>query len=304
VTTGSSGQDNSEGKGDLSLDRMLIAEVGANPQRLAAAIHAQLGDVPGPVPIAAIAHALDIVEIRAEPMTSIEGALLTTPERSSGKILLNARSSPQRRRFTLGHELGHFLNDWHRPTSPDGFRCSRADMIETDSASQNRHRRQEAEANRFAIELLAPRAKTKPYLRGGADLRHVLAMAEAFDISRAAAARRYVELHGDALAVIFSRNGRFLYADRTQGFPGLCFGRDAAVPRLPTGDAAGSLSVVEEMEAEDWLAASRVAPLHVQTLHQQEGHAMSLLRIDAVPDDDDDGGLDDAYERFERSRGR
>jgi hypothetical protein len=283
---------------------MLIAEVGANPQRLAAAIHAQLGDVPGPVPIAAIAHALDIVEIRVEPMPNIEGALLTTPERSSGKILLNARSSSRRRRFTLGHELGHFLNDWHRPTSPGGFQCSRADMIETDSASKNRHRRQEAEANRFAIELLAPRAKTKQYLRGAADLRHVLAMADAFDISRAAAARRYVELHGDALAVVFSRNNRFLYADRTQGFPNLCLGRGPAVPRLPSGDAAGSLSVAEEMDSEDWLAASRVASLQVQTLHQKEGYAISLLRIDAVPDDDEGDGLDDAYDRFERFKSR
>ena len=48
----------------LALDRMEIEEAGPNPERLAAAIHAQLQLKAGPVPVYEIAEALDIVEIR------------------------------------------------------------------------------------------------------------------------------------------------------------------------------------------------------------------------------------------------
>ena len=57
---------------------------GADPARLAAAIHLQLGASQSPVPIREIAYALDIVEITESPLSNIEGALVTTSERDSG----------------------------------------------------------------------------------------------------------------------------------------------------------------------------------------------------------------------------
>jgi hypothetical protein len=45
----------------LELDRMAIEEAGPNPERLAAAIHLQLRDKGGAVPVYAIAKSLDIV---------------------------------------------------------------------------------------------------------------------------------------------------------------------------------------------------------------------------------------------------
>src|SRR5689334_16823627 len=96
----------------LQLDRMALDDVGANSRRLAEAVHEQLGEGLGPVPVYEIARALDIDEIREEPLSNIEAALVTTPERDRGAVLLNTESSPQRRRFSLGHELGHFLNTW------------------------------------------------------------------------------------------------------------------------------------------------------------------------------------------------
>jgi Zn-dependent peptidase ImmA (M78 family) len=147
----------------LSLDRMSVEDVGLNPQRLAESIHAQLQGNLVPVPVREIALALDIDEIREEPLTSLEAALVTTAERDRGKILLNSNSSRRRRRFSVGHELLHFLNPLHQQTAPEGFQCSRADM-RVSSATQNRHLRQEGEANAFAIELLTPRSQLKPLL--------------------------------------------------------------------------------------------------------------------------------------------
>ncbi|WP_375459515.1 ImmA/IrrE family metallo-endopeptidase [uncultured Enterovirga sp.] len=118
----------------LTLDRMAIEEVGMNPARIAAAIHDQLGDVPGAVLVEAVAYALDIVEIRIEVLARVEGALIAPPERGSGSILLNARSHPRRRRFTLAHELGHYLSPHHVPTAQTGFCCDQSDMISRTSS--------------------------------------------------------------------------------------------------------------------------------------------------------------------------
>ena len=171
-------------------------------ERLAAAIRLHLGHASGPVPVYEIAEALDIVEIREAPMRGLEGALVTTPDRNVGSIVVNSRSHPLRRRFTLAHELGHFLNPWHRPSdSSGGFSCSRADMgvgWKRRSAAISRHTTQEIEANRFAIELLAPPDLMRPYLRGIPDLAKVLSLARALDLSREACARRYVEKIGRA----------------------------------------------------------------------------------------------------------
>src|ERR1700729_3247128 len=157
---------------------MEIEEHGPNPERLAAAIHLQLRHASGPVPVYEIAEALDIVEIREAPMRGLEGAVVTTPDRNVGSIVVNSRSHPLRRRFTLAHELGHFLNPWHRPSDPSGgFSCTRPDLgngWRRGSAPVSRHVAQEIEANRFAIELLAPPPLLHPYLSGIPDLAKVI----------------------------------------------------------------------------------------------------------------------------------
>ena len=65
------------------------------------------------------------------------------------------------------------------------------DMIAQDLTTA----RYEAEANRFSIELLAPRHMARPYLNGLPDLQKVRALGNRLDLSAAAAARRYIELH-------------------------------------------------------------------------------------------------------------
>ena len=289
----------------IQLDRMALDDVGANPIRLAEAIHEQLGDRPGPVEVEAIARALDIVEIRKAPLTNIEAALITTRERDCGSILVNASSSRQRQRFSIGHELGHFLNPWHQPTSADGFQCNRSDMIVRDRESADRHLRQEAEANSFAIEMLAPRKLVRPYLLPKPDLRHVLGMAEDLDLSREAAARRYVELHDENLAVVFGKDDRFSYAESCVGFPSLCLKKGDPVATAGTRREA-PLSRIEQVDAEDWLYRPNPHQLMAQTLHQQNGFSITLLRTSSSADDgddDDDSGIDDAYERLTRPIG-
>lgn len=64
------------------------------------------------------------------------------------KIIINENCLKQRRRFTLAHELGHVLIPWHVGTIVDEI-----DLAEVRS---EQYWALEAEANRFAAELLMP----------------------------------------------------------------------------------------------------------------------------------------------------
>jgi hypothetical protein len=286
----------------IVLDRMEIEEAGANPKRLAEAIHHQLGRSRGAVPVHGIAKALDIQEIREEPLRNLEAALLTTPDRGWGSILINSDSSPQRRRYSVGHELLHFLNPWHEPTSPEGFQCNHRDMLVTRASGADRHRRQEAEANEFAIELLAPPARVAPYIDSPVDLEHALGMARDLDISREAAARRYVALHEERLAVVFIINGHLRYAQLGTGFPRLSISKGQPIPFLPRHSGGGTLSALDEVDAADWLERPQGTSMSVQSLRQRDGYAIILLK--AQSNDAEDNDLEDLYDRFARARSR
>ena len=267
----------------LELDRMRLDDIGGNPERLATAIHDQLPPLEGALPVYEIARALDIEEIREAPLKSFEGALITSPEKSRGAIVVNSLSSRQRRRYTVGHELGHFLNPWHMPTTASGFECTRADMLVRSGASQ--HLKQEAEANRFAIELLAPEPRIRPYLAGAADLAHALAIATDFDISKEAAVRRYAALHHETLAVVFSRAGTVRYIVRPPEFPALSF-RNGDRLSLTGGMGAEW----DDLDARDWLKETADVELSAQILRQAGDYSTVLLRVEGA-DEEDEGDI-------------
>jgi IrrE N-terminal-like domain len=274
----------------LILDRIEVAEAGAAPSALAAAIHAQLHDQTGAVPVHAIAKALDIVEIREEPTTSFEGALVMPPDRGFGSIVVNSRSSRERRRFTIAHELGHFLNIWHRPTQPNGtFACRIQDLSQSWSvrnSDQDRHKVQESEANRFAIELLAPRSRLQPFLKGIPDLGHVVTIAGRLELSREASARRYIELREEALALVFSLDGIVRYADRGHSFPFLGLSKGDKMPSVPPARGDDTITHHEEADPRDWGMRPNGESLVVQTLHQNAGFAITLLALESNDEDD------------------
>ena len=276
----------------IQLNRMEVEEVGTNPERLAGAIHKQLGLAIGPVPVFAIARALDIVEIREENLTGVEGALVTTPQRPRGSIVINRLSPIERRRFTLSHELGHFLNQFHRSSVESGFQCSQRDM--TVSGGDGWHLKQEAEANRFAIELLAPQSLIRRYLATAPDLTQVVAMAGDLEISKEASARRYVEKHRENLAAVFSKDGRVKYTAPGKNFPALDLQPKTPLPVYLDKSGQGDVTDFDPVDASEWLRKSKGFSLLAQTLVQRDGHAITLLQAD---ENEDDGEID-TFDRF------
>tara|TARA_R110002074_G_scaffold400651_1_gene596606 strand:- start:529 stop:1350 length:822 start_codon:yes stop_codon:yes gene_type:complete len=265
----------------LELDRIALDDAGSDPVRLAAAIHKQLPDLPaGYVPVEEIALGLDIVEIRVEDVGGFEGALITQREKSYGSILVAAKSSSKRRRFTVGHELCHFLHPRHQATNRDGFRCAKIGLAIPEE--KIRHLRQEYEADLFAIELLAPRNRVRPYLEHAPDLGRVIAMSETLRISKAAAVRRYANLHSEKVAAIFSQNGVICNVVRPKLFPYLGVWNNHPLPAVSkrNGNELGDWS---EGRAGDWLGFPAGKMLLMQTLHQIDGRATTLLHVVSEP---------------------
>jgi hypothetical protein len=215
---------------------------------------------------------------------------VTTSDRNVGSIVVNSRSRPERRRFTLAHELGHFLNLWHQPQGPMGsFSCTESDLgrgWRSRPTAVSRHVNQETQANRFAIELLAPARLVRPHLYGIPDLEKVLSMATALAINREAAARRYAELHEQPTALVFSTEGCVRYVERHPEFPFVACRRGQPLFDLPESSGDDKISAHVEADPKDWLGRDEKAALLAQTLRQSGGYAITLLVLDKTEDDE------------------
>jgi len=169
-----------------------------SPERIIAEILRQVPDLPIPVPIEELAAAVEITAIHRMATENFEGGLITQPERRDGVILVNGKANRLRQRYTIGHELGHYLIAAHQPGNSGQFACSKSDMNIRKADRDNRSQRMEAEANRFSAGILMPLIKFKADMRsqGGPDLNHVVALAATYDVSK--------EADGDSLLVLSS----------------------------------------------------------------------------------------------------
>jgi IrrE N-terminal-like domain len=251
------------------------------PESIAGAIHAQLPNDGRSVRVDLIAAALDFVEIRREPLQSFEGALITTPDRDIGSILVNSASHLTRQRFTIAHELGHFLIPSHVPTD-GGFHCSRSDLLATWRMSTPEASRQESEANIFAIELLAPMERLAPYLLGAPDLAEVIKIADNLVLSRQASARRYLELHDYDMALLFSKKGILRYIQTTSHFPPVKIRPGDSLPPPAKADFETGVTVRSESDQKIWMSRPNGRTLLTQTLPQSKGFAITLLTFEGA----------------------
>lgn len=277
----------------LTIDRMEIDDVGGDPVKLAAAIIEQLPDLTKPVPVRDIAAAIDIYEICEEPLSGLEGGLIVADDKSEGAILVHRDRPETRKRYTIAHEIGHYVNPWHKSDSPEGFRCRARDMAIERHAPNDRAAKMEVEANQFAAELLMPRQEVGKFLRGkaGADIDHIIGMADRFHVSREAAARRYVAHVGEPVAVVFSKDGQIRYIKTNDDFPRLSVWNGDQLPggslSVRDGTEIGDVSDWAEILGHVWLERSRGFTVCEQTLAQQNGFRMTLLTVERDEDEED-----------------
>ena len=203
----------------MSLSRIELDDIGS-PSELARRIHELDPSLPLAFEIEDICRRLDILEIHDKSISSFAAALIMHPDKAWGEILVAGGTAPQRRRFSIGHELGHFLIPSHLPLRGHKFSCSNADLIASDSGASDHARRMEAEANRFAAELLMPAKRIRSNLKSRQpDLAEIVRLADEFEVSKAAMARSYVDAHRETLALLFVRGGKIEQTHRPDDFP-------------------------------------------------------------------------------------
>ena len=246
-----------------------------------------------PVPIEDLARQLDIQDIAELTTEGFEGGLITDDVRSSGIVLVRKGMNRHRRRFTIGHELGHFLIPTHRPATPQGFLCSARDLNKWSNNQQDRAVRMEAEANRFAAAILLPPPHLRRFMNGFGNphLELALAIHEHFDVSKEAAARAYASHHRGRVAVVVAHNNRILRIYRSSTLPKLCVAPGSTLPRLnvPTS-SPGSLSRMEIGRSEFWLESEwgkRLPRVYEQVLFQKDTFALIMLWCEESEDDED-----------------
>lgn len=277
----------------ISLDLMEL-DGKVRPVEIVDEILRQNPDMPYPVPLEKLAEVVGIQSVGELVTVGFEGMLMTNAEKSQGVILVKANANPQRRRFTIGHELGHYLLPWHRQLE---FSCT-SENIRDSSAAPNSSRgiEMEAEANTFASELLMPTAAFKKFQRaaGEPNIEQVVKLAAHFDSSIEATARRFMNLSDYPVAFIFSLNDIVRYWARGPEFPYLLNVRKGQqLPKQSSsrenGDGIGDMG---ELDGTVWLSDERGPGLPdsilEQTLFQNDGYKITMLYVEDVPDCDED----------------
>src|SRR5580704_5613842 len=205
--------------------RMKLADLGS-PEALADCIIGQYPGIEIPIPLKRIAGSVGIVDIVGQTTSSFEGALVTTAAKGTGSIAYNNASRIERRRFTIAHEIGHFLIPWHGASA----QCATADMGVL--KSQDTRKSKEAEANRFAAALLTPTALFTRHIRqfSSPETEHVLALATRYQVSKEMAARRYTDLCDHVCAIVFSHQGAVRYFCKSRICPFIDLTRGNPLP--------------------------------------------------------------------------
>ncbi len=295
----------------MAVSRVDLADA-ASPERLVIEILKHEPDLPIPVPIEELSRQLDIVDITPLTTSGFEGGLITDVNKHSGIILYNQASPIKRRRFTIAHELAHFLIPSHISNAQGQFLCSQRDMFLLSAAEQDRRSRMEVDANRFASLILLPppafRADVNQHK--DADIRQIIALSQRYQVSLEAVGRAYVKFRSDPVAVIVTQHDRVLrYYKDSQRFPFVTVAYDTPVPLFSLlrrrKHEQGIPSDIDETDAGVWVEVERGrrAPvLWEQVYVQRQGYALILLTLEQNEDDESDRDAERTAKERHRDR--
>lgn len=133
-------------------------------------------------------------------LTSSEGRMVRRGNK--GKITVPTNeTNVGRKRFSIGHELGHF--ELH-PHLTNFVACTKSDMTDWKG-----YKKRETEANIFSAELLMPEPLFAPRIvRKTPNMKLIQKLANEFRTSLTATAFRYIQLTKEPCALIYSVNGK------------------------------------------------------------------------------------------------
>lgn len=276
----------------MPISRKDLADAGS-PEALVKRIFQAEPNLSVPVPIQELCVRLGILRIEDLDADGFEGGLITDAKRSEG-IILAKRGGEPRRRFTIAHELGHFLMAHHVPDQPGRFMCKSSDLLRVKAKEGDQRQRSEVEANRFASLMLMPphllREAMAAFPESG--LKHVLGLAHDFGVGKETAARAYVQYHPKRIAIVVVGNGRVQRCYRSLSFPAIICAVGSPVPVKSVYHSgpplAENVSDIAACSPDLWIDVRRdlrAPALFEQVYRQQNGFALILLRLEPVPEE-------------------
>lgn len=191
------------------------------------------------------------LSVRDVDSTGFEGALIRVRQKRKGIIALKRSiREPSRRRFTLAHEIGHFVLLDH---GQDECYCKSSTIESWKTHSIRKH---EYEANRFASEILLPAKMLYPLVNEkGITLARIKRFGEKFNTSLTATTVKCVEVTEETCAVVCSVGREVKWVAKSESFhyfiPNMRLGPDCLAGQLFESDSRRELE--GEVSASSWI---------------------------------------------------
>lgn len=264
----------------IILDRIELADA-FTPKELVVELFKQCPKLTPPIPIEELARAAGIKEILSLDSKLIEGMLVADEGKDSGVIFYNRSNRPiGRQRFTIGHELGHFLLLHHN----GNMTCDSAD-VSFSSYSENEI---EKEANEFAQLLLLPdKMIQEEFENTSLSIQTFQDTSNLFKMSFEATANKCTKFGERPFALVYSKDDRVRYCWKDhKRFPYYNLLKKGSL--LPRSSQAMTLTLPEqtitsfhETACENWFKTSSNYQLPItlieQTFFQNDGFKVTLL---------------------------
>ena len=245
------------------------------------------------------------ISVVAKPDTSegVSGMLLRHGD-NFGILYATHIASDGFQRFSVAHELGHYLLDGHidHLLTETDIHVSHAGFVSADHY--------ELEADYFAAGLLMPKGLFKRAIgRREPGLTAIEAMANEFRTSLTATAIRYAELTDDAIGIIISKGQVIEYcflSEAMKSLPLLTWPRKGAA--VPKGTETAQLNTdfnriliadraENEIDVIDWLGGTRSSMITEEVIGLGNyGKTLTVLSSSSIGQEDD--SEDDEAERM------
>ena len=165
-----------------------------------------------PLDIGKISCELGIQDIKEVDTDKFEGMLVALKDKNTGFINISRKIREiSRKRFTIAHELGHFLITTHS----NEYRCNYNDL----NNYYDKTHPQEIEANQFAAELLMPKKYfLKKILKEEPSYQLFQDLTSNFGSSLTSTLIRFKDLTDESIAIVLSENSIIKWALRSEEF--------------------------------------------------------------------------------------
>jgi len=155
-------------------------------------------------------------KVKRASLTGCEGNIIGTNERAI--ITINSNADSKKQRFSLGHEIGHWVNDKGKNLT---YRCTSEDMRQYQIRRNDFRQQKEVRANKFSAELVMPRFMFGPHMSEyPISFNSVKALANDFRVSIVSAAIRMVEItEYPSILVCWNKSGVRQWFVRSESVP-------------------------------------------------------------------------------------